>query len=53
MLPGTFAFTLFGSDLTQASENAWRLSLLALLGVVAALVGRRITEARKGAEATE
>jgi uncharacterized membrane protein YdjX (TVP38/TMEM64 family) len=53
MLPGTFAFTLFGSDLTQASENAWRLSLLALFGVVAALVGRRITETRKAAKATE
>jgi uncharacterized membrane protein YdjX (TVP38/TMEM64 family) len=53
MLPGTFAFTLFGSDLAYASENAWRLSLLGLFGVVMALVGRRITKGRKGAEATE
>jgi uncharacterized membrane protein YdjX (TVP38/TMEM64 family) len=40
MLPGTFAWTALGHDLAQAQTTAWRLSLLALLAVVALLAGR-------------
>jgi uncharacterized membrane protein YdjX (TVP38/TMEM64 family) len=40
MLPGTFAWTALGHDLAQAQTTTWRLSLLALFAVVAALAGR-------------
>jgi uncharacterized membrane protein YdjX (TVP38/TMEM64 family) len=40
MTPGAFAFTVFGHDLVQARTYSWRLSLIALLGVVANLIDR-------------
>jgi uncharacterized membrane protein YdjX (TVP38/TMEM64 family) len=40
MLPGTFAWTALGHDLALAQTTSWRLSLLALFAVVAALAGR-------------
>lgn len=40
MLPGTFAWTALGHDLALAQTTTWRLSLLALFAVVAALAGR-------------
>jgi uncharacterized membrane protein YdjX (TVP38/TMEM64 family) len=40
MLPGTFAWTALGHDLAQAQTTTWRLSLLAVFAVVAALAGR-------------
>lgn len=40
MLPGTFAWTALGHDLVLAQTTTWRLSLLALFAVVAALAGR-------------
>jgi uncharacterized membrane protein YdjX (TVP38/TMEM64 family) len=52
MLPGTFAWTALGHDLALAQTTTWRLSLLALLAVVAALAGRcwRRYAARAAAE---
>jgi len=40
MLPGSFAWTALGHDLALAQTTTWRLSLLALFGVVAALGAR-------------
>jgi uncharacterized membrane protein YdjX (TVP38/TMEM64 family) len=40
MLPGTFVWTALGHDLALAQTTTWRLSLLALFAVVAALAGR-------------
>jgi uncharacterized membrane protein YdjX (TVP38/TMEM64 family) len=40
MLPGTFAWTALGHDLALAQTTTWRLSLLALFAVAAALAGR-------------
>jgi uncharacterized membrane protein YdjX (TVP38/TMEM64 family) len=40
MLPGTFAWTALGHDLALAQTTTWRLSLLGLFAVVAALAGR-------------
>jgi uncharacterized membrane protein YdjX (TVP38/TMEM64 family) len=40
MLPGTFAWTALGHDLALAQTTTWRLSLLALFAIVAALAGR-------------
>ncbi|HEU5100315.1 MAG TPA: TVP38/TMEM64 family protein [Roseiflexaceae bacterium] len=39
MLPGTFAWTALGHDLAMAQTTTWRLSLLGLFAVVAALAG--------------
>jgi uncharacterized membrane protein YdjX (TVP38/TMEM64 family) len=40
MLPGTFAWTALGHDLTLARASTWRLSLIGLFFVVASLMGR-------------
>ena len=52
MLPGTFAWTALGHDLALAQTTTWRLSLLALFAVVAALAGRwwrqRVARAMEG-----
>ena len=40
MLPGTYAWTALGHDLALAQTTTWRLSLLALFAIVAALAGR-------------
>ena len=40
MLPGTFAWTALGHDLALAQTTTWRLALLAVFAVNAALAGR-------------